>query len=883
MTALSQDEAVTRRALVDVCGYDVHLDLTAAESAGQFTSTTIIDFDCATAGSTTFVELKADELVAAELNGSPVDPARWSDGRLTLDGLASHNRLLVRARFGYSRSGEGLHRFVDPQDGRIYLYSQAALDDAPRMFACFDQPDLKAPFTVSVTAPSHWTVLGNARSVPAEDDPPGEAAAAGRAAADGRPVGSDRSARWAFAPTPPISTYLVAVVAGEYRGVRAEHDGIELGLWCRQSWLPALDPDRLIGTTRAGFDYFHALFDVRYPLDTYHQVFVPELNFLAMENLGLVTLRDEGLLQLGTVTDADRQALANTQLHEMAHMWFGDLVTMRWWNDLWLNESFAEYLAQRALVAATEHTGAWITFLADRKTWGYRADQRSSTHPVANAARDTAEAVLNFDGISYAKGASALRQLATWVGDDAFLTALQEHVRTHAFGNADLNDLIDAMARASGRDVAAWSQTWLGASGVSTLAAEFEVGSGAAVSSATNSCDPARYTRFVLRQRSQVLRPHRLGIGLYDVRGGRLQRREVVQAEVSASAGSDVPALVGAPCADLVLPNDGDLTFALIDLDPRSLQTLREHLGDLADPSTRALVWITLLQLVDQGGLAPSELADLVVRWLGEADPETALTAVLADTTLAADLWVPADRRERLLGRLADWACSSAHQAPAGSDRQVALARAATRCEIGPERPQAWLAGRDLPPGLAVDIDLRWRLVGRLAALGAADQRVLDAEIRRDPSSSGQLHARQAAAAMPSAIGKDSAWRAAVAGDLSNHELTATGQGFWQAGQPELLAPYLDRFVEDLPGLCASQTPGMVKLFVHSFFPRSRVAESTLSMAEGLLATDLTPGARRAVADARDDVQRGLRALSAESRLADPLPVVFASSSKPGP
>jgi hypothetical protein len=293
---------------------------------------------------------------------------------------------------------------------------------------------------------------------------------------------------------------------------------------------------------------------------------------------------------------------------------------------------------------------------------------------------------------------------------------------------------------------------------------------------------------------------------------------------------------------------------------------LREHLGDLVDPSTRALVWITLIQLVDRGRLAPSELTDLVVRWLGEADPETALTAVLAHTTLAADLWVPADQRERLLGRLADWACGSAHQAPAGSDRQVALARAATRCAIRPERPEAWLAGRDLPPGLAVDADLRWRLIERLASLGAADQGLMDAEVGRDPSSSGQLHARRAAAAMPSVTGKETAWRAAAAGDLSNHELTATGQGFWQAGQAELLAPYLARFAEDLPRVCDRQTPQMVKLFVHSFFPRSRVAESTLSMAEGLLASDLTPGARRAVADARDDVQRGLTALSAESR-----------------
>ncbi len=855
MTSLTQVEAVARRALLDVRGYELHLDLTEAESADHFTSTAVIEFDCAAAGSSTFIELKAVGLDAADLNGSPIDPADWSDGRLALHDLRPQNRLQVRARFGYSRSGEGMHRFVDPQDGRTYLCSQAALDDAPRLFACFDQPDLKAPFVVSVTAPSHWTVLGNAKGGPAGDG------AIGDGALPGRP------ARWTFAPTPPISTYLVAVVAGEYQGVRAEHDGIELGLWCRQSWLPALDPDRLIGTTKAGFDYFHSLFEVRYPLDSYHQVFVPELNFGAMENLGLVTVRDEGYLHHGSVTEADRESLACVQLHEMAHMWFGDLVTMRWWDDLWLNESFAEYLAHRALVESTAHTGAWTTFLADRKLWGYRADQRSTTHPVAGTARDTADAMLGFDGISYAKGASALRQLAAWVGDQAFVGALRDHVRTHSFGNADLSDLIGAMTRSAGRDVTAWAQTWLRASGVSTLAADFEVGP---ASGADSGPDDGRYTRFAVRQSSRVLRPHRIGIGLYDVRDGRLGRREVVEVEVRADAVSGVPAMIGVPAADLVLPNDGDLTFALVDLDPRSLATLDEHLGDLADPATRALVWVSLMQLVDRGRLAPSGLVDLVVRWLGEADPGSVLTAVLTNASTAADLWVPWSRREPLLGRLTDWAGQAVQQAPRGGDHQLEAARTLARCAVDPELPLAWLAGREVPPGLVVDIDLRWRLVERLTCLGAADDSLLVVETRRDPSSAGLLHARRAWAATPTTAAKEQVWNEAVSGSLSNHELIASGQGFWQAGQSELLSPYVDGFAEALPGVCASQTPQMVKLFVQGFFPRSQIADSTAAMAERLLAGDLTPGARRAVADARDDVQRGLAARSAETRLTAP-------------
>jgi aminopeptidase N len=830
VSALTQDEATTRRTLLDVHRYRVDLDLSAATTADDFTSTTVVEFDCSQPGAGTFIELKATRLEGAELNGLPLDPeTTWADGRLALIGLREHNRLVVRAEFAYSRSGEGLHRFVDPEDGRTYLYSQAALDDAPRLFACFDQPDLKAVFTISVAAPIDWQVLANTR---------------------GEQTGSGR---WEFAPTPPISTYLVAVVAGEYEGVWAEHDGIELGLWSRRSWRPALDVERLLATTRAGFDYFHRLFEVRYPLDTYHQVFVPELNFGAMENLGLVTIRDEGYLQRGTVTTGDRESLANVQLHEMAHMWFGDLVTMRWWDDLWLNESFADYLAHRALTEATEHTDAWTTFLAGRKAWGYRADQHSTTHPVAGVALDTADALLNFDGISYAKGASVLRQLVAWVGDEAFLTALRAHIREHAFGNATLDDLVGALARASGRDVAAWADRWLRTAGPSTLTARFAVG------------PDGRYAEFDLEQRSDELRPHRVNIGLYDVRDGELARRDAVPVDVGAATRTQVSDLRGAPSADLVLPNDGDLTYALVDLDERSVATVGEHLAGLTDPVARTLVWTTLGQMVERGRFAPSALVGLVIGALGPADPEPVAALVLRDVAQAADLWVAPERRADLLSRLATWAFEAARAAEPGGDRQLGLARTVARCAPEPTLATDWLAGREVPAGLVIDVDLRWQLVHRLATLGAGDAALVDAELRRDPSSSGELHAMAARAAMATPEAKEQAWLTVVEGTPSNHELVAIGQGFWQGGQSDLLAEYAQRFRDGLPRISDERSPQMVRLFATWLFPRTLIDPATLATAEALLARPgLSPAARRPVAEGRDDVRRGLLAMSAD-------------------
>ena len=804
--ALTRDEAVARRRLLSVGAYQVELDLAGAADAGTFSSTVSVDFTCTEPGASTWLELKAAELVSAELNGRPLAVGAWHDDRLALDDLRDTNHLTVTARMAYSRTGEGLHRYTDPEDGEVYLYSQAFLDDAPRLFACFDQPDLKATFTLGVTAPPSWTVLSNTA---------GE---------------RNDSGRWQFATTQPISTYLVAVVAGPYHGVRGHHDGIDLGVWCRQSMAPHLDAERLLATTAVGFDYFHELFGVRYPFGKYDQAFVPEFNAGAMENPGLVTFRDEHYLPRGTVTADDRENLVNTQLHEMAHMWFGDLVTMRWWDDLWLNESFAEYMAYRAAAEAGGQADSWTAFLVKRKAWGYRADQLSSTHPVAGEAADTGAALLNFDGISYAKGASALRQLVEWVGDDAFLTGLRRHFADHAFDNASLADLVDALTTASGRDVSTWADQWLRTSGPSTL-------------SLTVSDDgEGHYAQVAVRQDApQRLRPHRMAIGLFDLDGDALVRRSAVAADVAADTDSPVPALTGEPVADLLLPNDGDLTYALVDLDDASLLTVREHLAGLTDPLARALVWLIVSEMVSRGTFAPSAFVELTTRALGPRDPQPVTARVVRDAITAADLWAPTEQRAPLLSVLAEALLHLAHGATPGSDQQLEHVRGLVEITHDADLLRGWLAADAVPQGVAVDDDLRWRLLHRAATLGAASDADIAAERERDRSSSGALHALTARAALPTPQAKERAWTSAVEGRLSNHQLLAVATGFWSADQRELLAPYVDRFAADYPGYAAARSAEMVQLFGRGLFPRTVVEPSTVDMADRVLAEATLP------------------------------------------
>ncbi|HYY10467.1 MAG TPA: aminopeptidase N, partial [Kineosporiaceae bacterium] len=564
-TNLTRDEAQERAGLLEVESYDVTLDLTTGDKT--FRTTTVLRFTARTPGASTFVDLIAAGVDEVVLNGRslPVEEV-VSTGRIALPDLAASNELRVVADGAYMHTGEGLHRFVDPVDDEVYVYTQFEIADARRVFACFDQPDLKAPLTLTVTAPAHWTVV--AVSPTPEPEP-----------------AQDGAATWRFAPTPTLSPYVQAVVAGPYhveRGTLTSRDGreIPLGAFCRKSLAQYLDADEIFDITRQGFAYFEELFDLAYPFTKYDQLFVPEFNAGAMENAGAVTITEHYVWR-SKVPEAMVERRGLTILHELAHMWFGDLVTMRWWDDLWLNESFAEYVSTRCQAEATRWATAWTTFSSAEKSWAYRQDQLATTHPVVADIRDLEDVEVNFDGITYAKGASVLKQLVHWVGTSAFDDGLRRYFRRHAWGNTTLRDLLAELEATSGRDLDEWARLWLQQAGVTTLRPEIEVGPDGVVQGlAVVQEAPADHP---------VLRPHRLAVGAYDLVDGRLERTRRVELDV-AGPRTPVPDFSGAPRPALLLVNDDDLAYAKIRLDEASLATAVEHLGAFADALPRSLV-----------------------------------------------------------------------------------------------------------------------------------------------------------------------------------------------------------------------------------------------------------------------------------------------------
>ncbi|MFB7381372.1 aminopeptidase N, partial [Kitasatospora purpeofusca] len=652
---LSRDEAQQRASILTVDSYRVRLDLTSAPdpAAATFRSTTTVAFRCAEPGASTFVDLLAPAVRAVTLNGRALDPATAYDGaRVHIDGLAGENVLTVEADCAYSRTGEGLHRFTDPVDGETYLYTHYEPADARRVFATFEQPDLKAPFTFTVTAPAAWDVRSNAAHESVTED------------------GTART--WEFAPTKPISTYLTAVVAGPYHVVRDHYsrtlaDGtvldIPLAALCRRSLAPYFDADEILGVTKLGLDFFHEKFDYPYPFGKYDQAFVPEYNIGAMENPGCVTFREEFVFR-SKVTDAAYEARANVVLHEMAHMWFGDLVTMRWWDDLWLKESFADFMGSYGLVGAgTRYRAAWVTFANQRKAWAYRQDQFPTTHPITADIRDLEDAKLNFDGITYAKGASVLKQLVAYAGADAFFEGARRYFHRHAFGNTELADLLDILEETSGRDLKSWAAAWLQTAGVNTLTPQLTVDA------------EGRITELAVLQDGDVQRPHRIAVGLYDRDAdGALVRTERFELDVTG-ARTVVDGAAGLARPALVLLNDDDLTYCKIRFDEESLETLRAGLGDIKDDLARALAWSAVWNLTRDALMPARDYVALVLRFGGQEGNIGVLQSLHAQARTAVDLYAdPAWRGEG--GRLlADSALRELRAAAPGSDHQLAWAR----------------------------------------------------------------------------------------------------------------------------------------------------------------------------------------------------------------
>jgi aminopeptidase N len=836
---LTRDEARDRRQLLEVLSYQVELDLTGGEET--FGSVTEVRFRCASPGAGSFIELTAPAVREIVLNGTPVPLSAFDGNRITLAGLRADNELRVVADCAYSRSGEGLHRFTDPADGGVYLYSDLETFDAHRIYACFDQPDLKAAFEFSVLAPAAWLVLSNQAP-----DVPGEAAGQAR--------------RWHFPPSPVMSTYITAIVAGPYHEVKSEHDGIPLGLYCRQSLAEYLDPAELFEVTRQGFDFFHAAFGVRYAFGKYDQVFVPEFKAGAMENAGCVTFLEDYVFR-SRVTDFAREMRAETILHEMAHMWFGDLVTMRWWDDLWLNESFATWASVLAESEATRWVNAWTTFCQLQKAWAYQQDQLPSTHPIAADIPDIAAVEVNFDGITYAKGASVLKQLVAYVGREEFLAGVRRYFGQHAWGNATLTDLLGALEQTSGRELADWSKAWLETAGVNTLRPAFETG------------DDGRFTSFAVLQEAPAahpaLRPHRIAIGLYDDRGeAGLVRVHRVEVDIAGDR-TEIPELVGQPQPDVVLVNDDDLSYAKTRLDSQSLRRLFGCINAFTESLPAALCWAALWDMCRDAEFPARYYISTVIENVGGIGEIGMVQTALRQAAAAARRFTdPAWRADGVGGYMAAGLRQLAERAEPGSDRQLAYLQAFAGVATQPQ-DLALLAGllngSAHLDGLEVDTELRWRLLQRLASQGAAGPAEIDAELERDPTDAGERRAATCRAAIPDPTAKEAAWQAIVSGTLPNATFRATLNGFIDPDRPDLLEPYSERFFAAVGDVWATWSSDMAQYFASNAYPLTQVSERTVQLTDEYIARAHPPTAlRRLLSEGQDSVRRALRCQQAD-------------------
>ena len=855
-TNLTREEARIRATVLSVDSYTVDLDLTRSmqpdKADTHFASTTVIRFSGLQPGASTFANLVGATIFELTLNGRSLDPGVvYQNNRIALDDLAEVNELRVVADCTYSRTGEGLHRFVDPADDRVYTYTQFEVPDARRVYTTFEQPDLKASFTFTVTAPTGWKVVANAPT-PAPVD-----------------VGEGTSI-WHFPATERISTYITAVVAGEYYehldSYQGKHGEIPLGHYCRQSMVDFLKPEDLLEVTKQGFAFFEDAFDFPYPFGKYDQLYVPEYNMGAMENAGCVTFRDD-YLPRSRETHSFYEQRANTILHEMAHMWFGDLVTMRWWDDLWLNESFAEWASTHASVQATQYVEAWTGFTNSRKNWAYLQDQLPSTHPIAADNYDLQAVEVNFDGITYAKGASALRQLVAWVGEDDFLKGLRAYFKKHAFANSELKDLLIALETASGRDLRAWSEEWLQTSGVNTLRPEFNVD------------DAGTLTSFAVMQTAHpdfaTLRRHRIGIGLYDtVRGskgnGHLVRRTTIETDISGEQ-SDIVELVGQKQPDLVLVNDGDLTYAKIRLDERSLATVVSSIDTLDDSLARALCWGATWDMTRDGEMSTTDFVKLVLQGVGTETDLTAVGALLRYSQLAVDAFSNPATRDSLKGVWEQGLRQLLENAAPGSDHQLALARAygsAALSDAGLTFVQGLYDGSVELDGLAVDTDLRWTLLKSLAHAGRADRDAVLAERERDRTISGQERAAGAMTVIPTAEAKQEAWKdAVVRDDVPNETQRNIALSFQVPGQDELLEPYVAKYLEVASTIWEEKGVQRATTVLKLLFPRALATRKTLDTVDAWLqASDADPAAKRYVREGRAGIERALAAQAKDAQ-----------------
>lgn len=842
---LTRIEAQERAGIVSTHAYEVALNLTTSETT--FDSRTKVTFS-ATAGASTFIDLIAASVDSIVLNGVELDPATvWADSRIALENLAEENTLEVVAQCNYMNTGEGLHRFVDPVDGEVYLYSQFEVPDSRRMFTVFEQPNLKATFAFTVTAPANWKVVSNQPSP--EPTPAGEGIAT-----------------WTFAPTPRISSYITALVAGPYDEIRSEltsSDGriIPLGVFCRKSLSEYMDADYVFEKTRQGFEFFEAQFDFPYPFEKYDQLFVPEFNAGAMENAGCVTFTETYVFR-SKVTDAIKERRVVTILHELAHMWFGDLVTMDWWNDLWLNESFAEWASTLATAEATEWKGAWTTFNAMEKTWAYRQDQLPSTHPISANINDLEDVYVNFDGITYAKGGSVLKQLVAWVGLEKFMEGVAAYFKKHQFKNTELKDLLVELEATSGRELTSWAQLWLETAGVNTLTTDVEVDQDGVI------------TKFGIKQTAPAdyptIRPHRLAVGFYDFNDqDKLVRVERLELDVDGEYTS-VPELVGKTRPELILINDDDLAYAKIRLDEESLEVAQQSLSDIEDPLARSLVWASIWDATRDAEFPASDYVMLVLNHIAPETESTTLRSTLNQMILASHAYVAPERREELTAIVGGVLWDLAQNAEAGSDAQFQFVKyfaATPSTEEHGEVLAGLLDGSIALDGLTIDTDLRWEILEGLVLLGKAGAEEIDAALANDNTANGAQAAARARAAIPTVEGKRAAFDLIFANaDQTNAIVRAAGLGFNHVNDATLLEPLVQPYLDSLNSIWSERSFHMASQILEGFYPSPIANEELRAATQNWLDTNpqAAPALRRVVVECLAGVERAVKVSAAD-------------------
>jgi aminopeptidase N len=841
-TNIKQVEATERSALIKVTSYAIDLDLTTG--AENFRVKTTVKFAGLKPGATTYIDCVGARVISAKLNGADFDP-RFDGETIYLPALAAENILEIEHDGVYSNSGEGLHRFVDPADDEVYLYTQFETGDARRMYACFDQPDQKATFAISTITPSHWEIISNYAVESTKD------------------LGNQKKFTQ-FATSQVISTYVTAIVAGAYTSVHDEYKGektIPLGIYARKSFFQHVDAANIFEVTKQGFAYFERTFGLAYPFGKYDQIAVAEYNWGAMENVGCVTFHEDVLIFRSKVTERNYVSRATTIHHEMAHMWFGDLVTMQWWNDLWLNESFAEWASYQSVSESTKYTEAWTEFNSLRKNWAYRVDQLTTTHPIATEMEDLDAVRTNFDGISYAKGASVLQQLVAHVGRDNFITGLRRYFAKHAFGNTTLKDLIDQLEAASGRDLTPWVATWLRTAGVNTLRPVI-----------TLSGDT--YTSVSIKQEaptmpvgSTELRPHRLHVGLFDIQGSKLVRRTSVELDI-AGALTEVTAFTGQKSADLVLINDKDQTYAKLRFDERSITTMKSHLGSLDDSLARGLIWASLWDSCRDGELSATDYIAIALAALKTESDISIVSATLGQIDTALWAYAHPSHRPALRLQVATAIEAALDAAPAGSDHQLQFAKGFANTAITPAqlaRIAAMLAGSI--SGLTIDAELRWFLFicgVKREVFGPAD---IEKELALDKTAHGKQYGAMAYAQIPSKAAKAKAFTAITTADLSNTIHSYTCRGFNDPLHSEILREFVDEYFDVLLKVWQTKGYEIAETTATLLFPSWVISDATVAKAQHWLdvtGKEASHALRRTILESRDAMVRALKAQAAD-------------------